>query len=148
MDYSREDLVSGRVHWTDLTPAEWRAHDEQAMADLKATRTAQTYQKGFFRKDGSRVPVLAGAALFEEGNDGVWNQIGAVAAIVVPPAFYRTVGLQGLCACAALGLPWRCISCACANCLRKCTAGWKNGWQSETVSRGNCTTLYCRAFRA
>ena len=28
--YTREDLVSGRLRWTDLTPAEWRdANDEQ-----------------------------------------------------------------------------------------------------------------------
>jgi PAS domain S-box-containing protein len=72
VDYSREELVSGRVHWRDLTPAEWRARDELAVADLKATGTVQTYQKEFFRKDGSRVPVLAGAALpGDSGNDGV-----------------------------------------------------------------------------
>jgi PAS domain-containing protein len=32
--YDRDDLASGRVRWTDLTPAEWRGHDERAVADL------------------------------------------------------------------------------------------------------------------
>ena len=31
--YDREDLVSGRVNWTDLTPAEWRERDERALAE-------------------------------------------------------------------------------------------------------------------
>jgi len=39
-------------------------------------------------------------------NDGVWNQTGAVAAIVVPPAFFQTAWFQGLCACFALGVLW------------------------------------------
>jgi PAS domain S-box-containing protein len=72
VQYDREDLASGRVRWTDLTPAEWRDRDERAMAELKAAATAQPFEKEFFRKDGSRVPVLAGGALFEEGgNEGV-----------------------------------------------------------------------------
>jgi PAS domain S-box-containing protein len=72
LQYGREDLVSGRVDWTDLTPVEWRERDERARAALKATGTVQPYEKEYFRKDGSRVPVLVGAALFQEGgNDGV-----------------------------------------------------------------------------
>jgi PAS domain S-box-containing protein len=60
------------LRWTDLTPEEWRARDELAVGDLKATGTMQPYQKEYFRKDGNRVPVLVGAALLEEGgNDGV-----------------------------------------------------------------------------
>jgi PAS domain S-box-containing protein len=72
LEYSREDLLSGRVRWTDLTPAEGRYRDERAVAELKATGTVQPFQKEFFRKDGSRVPVLVGAAIFEgSGNEGV-----------------------------------------------------------------------------
>ena len=72
VQWGRDDVGSAGMRWTDLTPAEWRARDEQAVADLKATGTVQPYQKEYFRKDGSRVPVLVGAALFEEGgNDGV-----------------------------------------------------------------------------
>jgi PAS domain S-box-containing protein len=66
------EVGSAGMRWTDLTPEEWRARDELAVADLKATGTMQPYHKEYFRKDGNRVPVLVGAALFEEGgNDGV-----------------------------------------------------------------------------
>ena len=72
VQYDREDLASDRVRWTDLTPAEWADHDEQALADLKATGICQPFEKEFFRKDGSRVPVLLGGALFEGSrNEGV-----------------------------------------------------------------------------
>jgi PAS domain S-box-containing protein len=72
VQYDREDLVSGRVRWTDLTPAEWRERDERAVTELKGTGTVQPYEKEYFRKDGSRVPVLVGGALFQEGgNEGV-----------------------------------------------------------------------------
>jgi ligand-binding sensor domain-containing protein/two-component sensor histidine kinase len=39
-------------------------------------------------------------------NDGVWNQTGAVAEIVVPPAFYQTAWFEALCAFAGLTLLW------------------------------------------
>ena len=72
VQYDREDLASGRLRWTDLTPAEWRRHDERATADLKATGIFQPFEKEYVRKDGSRVPVLLGGALFEgSGNEGV-----------------------------------------------------------------------------
>ena len=72
VQYSREDLISGRVRWTDLTSAEWRDRNERAMAEAKATGTVQPYENEYFRKDGSRVPVLVGAAIFEgSGNEGV-----------------------------------------------------------------------------
>src|SRR5262245_21702203 len=70
--YDREDLASGRVRWTDLTPAEWRDHDERAVAELRTTGIFQPFEKEYFRKDGRRVPVLLGGALFEgSGKEGV-----------------------------------------------------------------------------
>jgi PAS domain S-box-containing protein len=72
VQHGREDLVSGRVRWTDLTPAEWRERDERAVTELNGTGTAQPYEKEFFRKNGNRVPVLIGCALFQGGgNEGV-----------------------------------------------------------------------------
>jgi PAS domain S-box-containing protein len=70
--YDRVDLASGRVRWSDRTPAEWRERDEHALAELHSTPTVRPYQKELFRKDGSRVSVLIGGALFEEGgSEGV-----------------------------------------------------------------------------
>src|SRR5580765_2216111 len=72
LQYGRDDIVSGNVRWTDLTPSEWRPQDERATADLKATGTVQPYEKEFIRKDGTRVAVLTGGALFDaQANDGV-----------------------------------------------------------------------------
>src|ERR1700745_3151567 len=63
--YTQDDLVSGRLRWTELTPTEWRDADEQIIAELKAVRTLQPREKEYFRKDGSRVAVLVARALFE-----------------------------------------------------------------------------------
>ena len=72
VQYDHEDLASGRVRWRDITPAEWHDGDERAVNELEATSTFQPFEKEYLRKDGSRVPVLLGGALFEtEGNDGV-----------------------------------------------------------------------------
>jgi PAS domain S-box-containing protein len=67
--YGREDLVSGRVRWTALSPPEWRERDVLTQAELNSTGIVRPFEKEYFRKDGSRVPVLVGAALFKEGGD-------------------------------------------------------------------------------
>src|SRR5262249_27177317 len=69
LHYGREDIVLGRLRWTDLTPAEWREQDECAVAELRSTGTFQPFEKEYFRKDGSRISVLIGGALFEESSD-------------------------------------------------------------------------------
>ena len=70
--YEREDLVSGRMRWTDMTPPELREDDARALAEAMSTGTAQPYEKEYIRKDGSRVPVMIGAAMIEaEGNEGI-----------------------------------------------------------------------------
>jgi PAS domain S-box-containing protein len=70
--YDYEDLAAGRIRWTDLTPPEWRDRDTRLIQEHKVTGTLPPFEKEYFRKDGSRVPVLIGVATFEEGgNQGV-----------------------------------------------------------------------------
>ncbi len=65
--YDHEELVGGRIGWTDLTPPDWRDRDARLIQEHKMTGTLRPIEKEYFRKDGSRVPVLIGAATFEEG---------------------------------------------------------------------------------
>jgi PAS domain S-box-containing protein len=70
--YDRADLAADRLHWKALTPADWRAREERMMPGFTASGTMQPFEKEYFRKDGSRVPVLIGLATFEESaNQGV-----------------------------------------------------------------------------
>jgi PAS domain S-box-containing protein len=70
--YDDEELAAGCLRWTDLTPPEWRERNAQTLEEVKATGSAQPFEKEYLRKDGSRVPVLVGSAGFEEaGNRGV-----------------------------------------------------------------------------
>ena len=71
--HAREDLISRRLRWTDLTPPEWHDRTLRAIADLKRTGTVQPYEKEYFRKDGSRVPVLIGGAAFGNPPDQAVN---------------------------------------------------------------------------
>ena len=67
--YDRADLVSGRLRWTDLTPPEWKDELPSRVEELIITGTGQPHEKEYFRKDGSRVPVLVGGAILEGGGN-------------------------------------------------------------------------------
>jgi PAS domain S-box-containing protein len=69
LGYGHDDVSSGRMRWTKLTPTEWAAADEDALAQLSGTGTCRPYEKEYYRKDGSRVPVLVGGAFFERKTD-------------------------------------------------------------------------------
>jgi PAS domain S-box-containing protein len=70
--YDREDIVSGRLRWTELTPTEWSDSDARAVAEMKMVGIVQPFEKEYLRKDGSRVPVLIGVAAFDQRrNQGV-----------------------------------------------------------------------------
>ena len=72
LGYAREDVISGHVSWTELTPPEWHERDRRTVAELRSTGAVRPFEKEYFRKDGSRVRVLVGSALFkEDGNEGV-----------------------------------------------------------------------------
>jgi len=63
--YEREDLASGRLRWRDLTVPEHRELSERSLAQALRMGQASPYEKEYFRKDGSRLPVIVGLAMFE-----------------------------------------------------------------------------------
>jgi len=67
--YSREDLISGDLRWTALTPAEWKYTHERALIELRAIGSHEPFEKEYLRKDGSRVPVLLGGATIDGRRD-------------------------------------------------------------------------------
>jgi PAS domain S-box-containing protein len=67
--YSQEDLKSGNLQWSDLTPADYAEPDRRALEEVRTRGFCSTYEKEFIRKDGSRVPILIGAATFEDKAD-------------------------------------------------------------------------------
>jgi PAS domain S-box-containing protein len=69
LGYSRGDLVSGRIRWAELTPADWVPADQDALAQVRETGSCKPYEKEFYRKDGSRVPILIAGACFEWKRD-------------------------------------------------------------------------------
>jgi len=66
LGYSRDDLESGRLAWRNLTPPEWQAVSMKAVAEIQATGRCQAFEKEYFRKDGSRVPILMASAAIDE----------------------------------------------------------------------------------
>jgi PAS domain S-box-containing protein len=64
--YSRDDLNSGLIDLKGMTPPEYAQLDAVGLAELEAKGYAAPFEKEYLRKDGSRVPVLVGAAVFDD----------------------------------------------------------------------------------
>ena len=60
--YDREDLASGLIDWRAMTPDEFLPMVDTAVRDIAEVGVSAAFEKEFIRKDGSRVPVLIGAA--------------------------------------------------------------------------------------
>ncbi len=70
--HTREDLEAGRINWVAMTPPEYAHLDRQALEQLAETRVCTPYEKEYILKDGSRVSILLGAAMFEDNpNEGI-----------------------------------------------------------------------------
>jgi PAS domain S-box-containing protein len=61
--YSREELEGGALRWREMTPPEWAAADLKRTEELMASGACTPYEKEYYRKDGSRVPIYIGASL-------------------------------------------------------------------------------------
>ncbi|MFN8498413.1 MAG: PAS domain S-box protein [Anaerolineae bacterium] len=66
LGFTREDLHAGRIDWRKLTPTEWQDRDVEALAELQSTGRATPWEKEYYRKNGSRTPVLVGASLMND----------------------------------------------------------------------------------
>jgi PAS domain S-box-containing protein len=64
--YSREDLESGLIGWAAMTPPEYAHLDRRALEEIAERGICTAYEKEWIRKDGSRIPILIGAAIFED----------------------------------------------------------------------------------
>lgn len=64
--YSREELVSGRVQWVEMTPPELRHLDARAVEQLKARGVTRPWEKEYFHKNGSRIPILVGVTMLND----------------------------------------------------------------------------------
>lgn len=66
--YTQQDLREGKVHWRKMTPLEYADVDRLAIEQIEATGVSRPFEKEYIRKDGSRIPVLIGAAAIEGNN--------------------------------------------------------------------------------
>ena len=64
--YTREDLTNGALNFRTLTPPEWTERNEAGIRTLRADGFAAAYEKEYFCKDGSRVPLIIAGTRFED----------------------------------------------------------------------------------
>ncbi|MBD2355617.1 GAF domain-containing protein [Tolypothrix sp. FACHB-123] len=64
--YTREELNAGAVNWQAMTPAEHFSTDYAAMKHLMEHGEINPWEKEYYRKNGSRIPVLIGAAMLPD----------------------------------------------------------------------------------
>lgn len=63
--YTRGELEAGQIHWQAITPAEWAATDNDALAQLRQNGVSRPWEKEYVHRDGHRVPVMIGAAMID-----------------------------------------------------------------------------------
>ncbi len=63
--YTRHELDSGQLRWDTITPADHKAGDERALAQLRETGMCLPFEKEYIHKDGHRVPILVGVTMLE-----------------------------------------------------------------------------------
>jgi PAS domain S-box-containing protein len=62
LGYTRQDLDQGLLRHGRLTPPGHEEADRRATEETRVRGSCLPYEKEFFRKDGSRIPVLVGGA--------------------------------------------------------------------------------------
>ena len=63
--YTRDDLLTGRLRWTALTPPEYAPLDELAHEEGLRFGACTPFEKELICKDGTRIPVLIATAVLK-----------------------------------------------------------------------------------
>jgi len=69
MGYTRKDLEAGLIHRKAMTPPEYAELDRHALEQIALTGVCTPYEKEYIRKDGSRLPVVIVASVFEDSKE-------------------------------------------------------------------------------
>lgn len=60
--YNRADLYNGLMHLDKMTPPEFAEAENLSLEQIKLNGVCEPFEKEYTRKDGTRVPVMVGAA--------------------------------------------------------------------------------------
>jgi PAS domain S-box-containing protein len=66
LGYTRDDVRQGRLRWDALSVPEESGRDEMARLELQRKGVCTAFEREYVRKDGSRAPVLWGAAFLDD----------------------------------------------------------------------------------
>ncbi|MBC8002003.1 MAG: PAS domain S-box protein [Opitutaceae bacterium] len=67
--YTRDDVMSGRLRWSEITPPEYGHLDEKAIQEILTVGCCDPFEKEYIRKNGTRVPVVIGATMLDGSRD-------------------------------------------------------------------------------
>ena len=105
LGYTREELLSGNVRWSDLTPASWTEADRIAVGQLAKHGVSTPWEKELIAKDGTRVPILAGAVML--ASEGITIAIDLTERKRVDKALYERMKTAALTADVGIALTAR-----------------------------------------
>ncbi|MEP6672177.1 MAG: PAS domain S-box protein [Chthoniobacter sp.] len=95
--YTREDMEAGRMNWLAMTPPEYADLDRRALEEITAKGIFSPFEKEYFRKDGSRVPLLVGAAAFEDApTEGVCFALDLTERKKLEQQFFRAQRMESI----------------------------------------------------
>ncbi|MCT7972909.1 response regulator [Laspinema olomoucense] len=69
MGYSQEDLQREPLNWRTITPPEYAHLDENASRQARQRGYTEPFEKELFHKNGTRIPVILGGAIFDNNAD-------------------------------------------------------------------------------
>ncbi len=64
--YDRLEYESSGLNWHTITPEEYLTKEESRYSEYYDKGFIEPYEKEYYRKDGSRIPILAGSAIINE----------------------------------------------------------------------------------